>query len=293
MNSWEVSSLTTMLFVPACRPRMVEKARGLTAAAVILDLEDGAGLGEKESARAAAVEVLGGGWPERPRLFVRVNGIRTPYFQEDVAAIAPLNPLGVCVPKCESALDVRVVVAELERWGSGNKVRLVPFVETAHGVVNAFEVASASDHVVAIALGSEDLAADMGLRRTRDGAELAYHRSAVATAARAAGVMAIDGVFIDLGDADGLAADAASGRAAGFSGKQVIHPSQIDPVARAFAPTPLEVAWATRVVEAFERAESEGSGVVVVDGNMVDRPVVLRARRLLDAAGVGRSRTAG
>jgi citrate lyase subunit beta/citryl-CoA lyase len=281
MTTSEPLNLTTMLFVPACKPRMIEKARGLSPAAVILDLEDGVGDGEKERARAALVDMLGMGWPEQPRLFVRINGVRSPHFAEDIAAVAPFSPLGVCVPKCESAHEVKVAAAELDRLGAAPAVRLLPFIETALGVVRAFEVASASERIVALALGSEDLAADMGLRRTREGTELAYHRCAVATAARAAGVMAIDGVFIDMGDTDGLVADAAAGRAAGFSGKQVIHPAQIEPVARAFAPTPLELAWAHRVVEAFERAESVGTGVAVVDGNMVDRPVVLRARRLL------------
>ena len=276
----QIVDLTTMLFVPAAKARMIEKARGLDAASVIVDLEDGVGIGEKEQARAALAESIAG-WPERPHLFVRVNGPRSPHFYADMAAAAPLDVVGICVPKCESASDIRIAAAELDRNGAKDSLRLLPFVESAKGVINAFEIASASDRVVAIALGSEDLAADMGLRRTKSGSEIAYYRAAVATAARAAGVAAIDAVWIDLEDPVGLEADAAVGRGAGFAGKQIVHPSQIEPVARAFAPTPDEIAWATRIVDAFDAAEAKGGGVVVVNGEMIDRPVVLRARRLL------------
>jgi citrate lyase subunit beta/citryl-CoA lyase len=275
-----VLDLTTMLFVPAGKPRMIEKARGLPAASVIVDLEDGVGIGEKESARAALAESIAN-WPDKPSLFVRVNGPASPHFYKDMAAAAPLDVAGICVPKCETGAHVRIAAAELERNGAQDSVRLLPFVESAKGIVNAVDIASASDRVVAIALGSEDLAADLGLRRTKSGAEIAYYRAAVATAARAAGVLAIDAVWIDLEDATGLESDAAVGRGAGFAGKQIVHPSQIDPVTRAFAPTPAEIAWATRIVDAFDAAEAEGAGVVVVEGEMIDRPVVLRARRIL------------
>jgi citrate lyase subunit beta/citryl-CoA lyase len=282
--SADLLDLTTMLFVPAARARLLEKARGLPASAVILDLEDGVGAAEKDQAREALTGALETPWPPRPALFVRVNGPRSPHFYADMAVCVPLGPVGVCVPKCETAGDVRMAAAELERNGAGPDMRLLPFVESAKGVVNAHDIASADERVVAIALGSEDLAADMGLRRSKAGTEIAFHRAAVATAARAAGVLAIDAVWIDLQDLAGLEADAGVGRAFGFAGKQIVHPSQIEPVTRAFAPTEVERAWAARIVEAFDAAERHGSGVVVVEGEMVDRPVVLRARRILDAS---------
>jgi citrate lyase subunit beta/citryl-CoA lyase len=276
-----VPDLTAMLFVPAGRPRMIEKARTLDADAVIVDLEDGTGAGEKLEARAALPAQLAGGWPDRPVLFVRVNGPSTDYFVDDMTTAVACTPYGICVPKCETAEDVKRAEYYVERAGGGPAIRLLPFVESALGVVNAYEIAGASERVVAIALGSEDLAADVGLRRTKAGAEIAYYRGAIATAARAAGVLAIDAVFIDFNDPEGLAADAASGRAAGFAGKQLIHPSQIAVTQRAFAPTAEELTRAERIVAAFEAAEREGTGVVVVDGQMIDRPVVLQARRLL------------
>lgn len=273
--------LTTMLFVPAAQARMIEKARGLAASAVILDLEDGVGFGEKQSAREGLASIVGRAWPDRPLLFARVNGPGTEHFEADLAAVATLPLVGVCIPKCESASQVLEAERRLLESGADEGIRLCPFVESARGILNANEIASASPRVVAVALGSEDLAADMGIRRTKGGAEMAYWRGVVATAARAAGAIPIDGVFIDFSDPEGLAADAAIGRSMGFGGKQIIHPSQIDHVARAYAPTDEELGRATRIVEAFDEAEREGRGVVVVDGRMIDRPIVLQARRLL------------
>ncbi len=281
MSDTLVPDLTSMLFVPASRPEMIAKARGLDASAVIVDLEDGVGLAEKEEARATVAELLAGGWDGKPRLFVRVNGPSTDLFVDDLRAIAPHAPYGVCIPKCESADDVLRGATNLHLGGASDEIRLLPFVESPLGIVNAYEIASATDRVVAVALGSEDLAASMGLLRTKVGTELAYFRSAVATAAHAAGAVPIDGVFIDFHDPDGLEFDAAAGRAIGFGGKQIIHPSQVAPVHRAYAPTAEELERARRIVEAFDAAEREGAGVVVVDGRMIDRPVVLQARRIL------------
>ena len=277
MSRQPAPDLTTMLFVPASRPRMIEKARALPASAVIFDLEDGVGVGEKATARAALVEALAGGWPEGgPLPFVRVNGPSTAHFGPDLDAAASCAPYGVCIPKCETPVDVERAVAALPEG-----VRLVPFIESALGVVNAYAIASASDRVAAVALGSEDLAANMGIRRSKEAFEIAYFRAAIATAAHAAGAVPIDGVFIDFNDPDGLERDAAVGRALGFGGKQIIHPSQIDPVARAYAPSSEEVERARRIVDAFDEAEREGRGVVVVDGRMIDRPIVLQARQVL------------
>lgn len=260
---------------------MIEKARSLTASVVVLDLEDGVGVGEKELAREQASATLTGEWPEHPALFVRVNGPASPWFDDDVLSLSalPATPrsLGVCIPKCETVDDVLRVHDAL---AAHRDLLLVPFIESAKGIVHAVEIAAAPS-VVAVALGSEDLAADMGITRTKAGTEMAWYRTAVAVAARAANVQAIDAVFIDFGDPVGLLADAAAGRNAGFSGKQIIHPAQIDPVTRAYAPTADELAWASQVVTAFEDAEREGRGVVVVDGKMIDRPIVLQARALL------------
>lgn len=274
-------NLTTLLFVPANKPRMVDKAQTLDAPAVIVDLEDGVGIGEKGDARSALSNLALHEWRGTSRLFFRVNGPTTAYFQDDIRAAVRCKPFGICVPKCETASDVRVAAAEIMRSGPTNRIWVLPFVESARGIQNAFEIVGASDRVVAVALGSEDLAADLGMRRTRHGAELQYFRSTVVCAARASGVQAIDGVFIDFNDPEGLHADASAGRALGMDGKQIIHPSQIDIVAQAYAPTADELDRARRIVAAFDEAEREGRGVVVVDGRMIDRPIVLQARRLV------------
>lgn len=288
MSLGPTPDLTTMLFVPASSPKMLAKARTLAASAVIFDLEDGVGAGEKETARAALVEALAGGWPpDGPVPFVRVNGPSTDHFEEDLRAAALCAPFGVCIPKCETPEDVERAALLLRGAERGHEIRLLPFVESALGIVNAARIAAATDVVAAVALGSEDLAADMGIRRTKEGGELVYYRSTVAAAARAVGAVPIDGVFIDFGDSVGLERDAAAGRALGFGGKQIIHPAQIEPVTRAYAPTPDDLDRARRIVAAFDEAEREGRGVVVVDGRMVDRPIVLQARRTL---GRGRSR---
>jgi len=275
------ANLTTMLFVPGGKERMVAKARTIPSAAIIFDLEDGVGLGEKVEARAVISRALSQGWSSAASLFVRVNAPTSIYIDEDIAAVSPLPIEGVCIPKCESARQVLDVRDRLVASGAPSSVQLLPFLESAIAIVHAYEIASACENVVGVALGCEDLATQMGIRRTRDGGELAYYRAAVATAAHAAGVAPIDGVFSDFGDVAGLEHDARVGREAGFAGKQIIHPTQIDVVNRAYLPTSVELEWARAVDEAFDAAEREGRGVVVVNGAMVDRPLVLRARRLL------------
>jgi citrate lyase subunit beta/citryl-CoA lyase len=158
-------------------------------------------------------------------------------------------------------------------------------VETALGVLRAYEMAQASDRVQALCLGGEDLARDLGAVRTRAGTEIAHARSQVVLAARAAGAHAIDTIFTGLRDAEGLVADAQQARQLGYSGKLVIHPAQIEPVHRAFAPSQEEVAYAQRVLAAFESAEAGGDGVIALDGQMIDAPVVARARELISRAG--------
>ncbi len=273
--------LTAMLFVPASSPRLLAKARTLEVPAVILDLEDGVGIGEKLAARDAIGEALSAPWPGRGAVFVRVNGPSTDLFTDDLRALAGLHVHGIAIPKCETPDDVLRAETNLRLGGVSEDVTLVPFVESPLGIVNAYGIASASGRIEAVALGSEDLAAQMGIARTKAGDELLYFRSAVSTAAAAAGVTAIDGVFIDFGDPEGLERDARAGRALGLGGKQIIHPSQIAPVARAYAASEEEIARARRIVDAFDAVEREGAGVVVVDGAMIDRPIVLQARRLL------------
>jgi len=263
-----MTRLRSLLFVPAHDARKIEKSRELRPDAVVVDLEDAVEPGAKDRARSALAAL-----PAHPSalVLVRVNGPRSADFERDLEAAR--GAAGIVVPKCESAADVA-------RAAVGS-ARLIPMIESAAGILAAPGIARASERVVALAFGAEDYCADMGIRRTSGGDELAPARAAIAHAARAAGRDAIDGAFMDLADEAGLLADAARARAMGFSGKLLIHPRQIEPVHRAFAPDERDLDWARKVLEAFEAA---GGGLVVVDGRLVDAPVAAQARRILGRA---------
>ncbi|HEV2359971.1 MAG TPA: CoA ester lyase [bacterium] len=293
-TSWLLRSL---LFVPGHRHEMIAKAAASGADAIIMDLEDGVAPAEKPAARRAVAAALDGPLPDRLVVFVRLNSTGSGRLDDDVREALRARADGVCLPKCESPADVRAVAARLlaaeDRLAlPRGRLRMLALVETARGVIASAAIARESRRVYGLVFGAEDFTADTGMPRTREGTELAAARTAVSLAAHAAGVDAIDGIFADFRDADGLAHDTMEARRLGYTGKTLIHPAQIPPVHRMFAPGPDEITKARRIVEAFERGETAGSGIVVVDGAMVDRPVVLRAQRVLALAARGESRSA-
>lgn len=282
--------LRSLLFVPGHRADMIEKARRYGADALILDLEDGVAPDAKETARQIVAAALDDRWPEGPPILVRVNGTESGLLDEDIGVALRPRVDAVCLPKCHSPEEIQAVDARLQvledRWGMPRgRVRLMPMIETARGVLNAPAIARGHPRVAALGFGAEDFTADIGVPRTREGGEIAYARAAVSLAAHAGRVDALDGIYADFHDAEGLRADTAAARALGYTGKMVIHPAQISTVHAAFAPSTGEVAHARRVVSAFEEAQTRGAGIAVVDGAMIDRPVVLRAQRILDIAG--------
>lgn len=282
--------LRSLLFVPGSRSAMITKARDLRADALILDLEDGVGPDEKDRARRTVAKALDEGFPARLIVFVRVNGLESGLLDTDLREVIRPRINGICLPKCETpatvqAVDARLRVTEDRRGFRRGQVRLLPVIESARGIVNAAAIARASGRTCAVGFGAEDFTADVRMTRTREGAELAWSRSAVSVAAHAAGAEPVDGIFADFRDEAGLRADAQEARRLGYTGKMLIHPAQIVPVHAVFAPSAEEVEHARRVVAAFEDARAAGSGVAVVDGAMVDRPVFLRAERVLAAAG--------
>ena len=286
-SAWVLRSL---LFVPGHRREMITKAAAAGADAVILDLEDGVAPGEKDAARRTVAAALDGSLPEHLVVFVRVNSTGSGLLDADLRGAARARMDGVCLPKCESPADVQALATRLlaveDRLGlPRGRLKILTLVETARGVLNAAAVARESPRAWGVVFGAEDFTADAGLPRTREGTELAPARTAVSLAAHAAGVEAIDGIFADFRDGAGLAADTAEARRLGYTGKTVIHPAQIAPVHRVLAPAADEIAKARRIVDAFEQAEAAGSGIVVVDGAMVDRPVAVRAQRVLARAG--------
>lgn len=287
--------LRTILFVPGNKARLLEKARLLPADAVMLDLEDGVPLNEKEAARASVGQALeAGGYG--PQVILRVNAFSTGLVQTDLEGAFSSRVDAVCLSKAETAREVERLAAlvdglEQEHGLPAGAVDILLMVETALGVLNAFDMAAATSasgyrRVRALCLGGEDLAYDLGAIRTKEGLELAQARTHLVLAARATRALAIDTIFPDLNDPDGLSAEARQARQLGYSGKLVIHPAQIERVHQAFAPGAEEVAHARRVVEAFEAAEARGDGVIALDGQMIDAPVVARAREVLAAAAV-------
>ena len=282
-------ALRSLLYVPGNSPSMVQHCMVLGADAVILDLEDAVALTEKDAARLLVRHALETLDFMGTTVFVRVNGADTPFFEEDLRAVVPARPDGIRLPKTDGAEDVLradALIRRIEREAGlpEGSVAIQAMVETARSLLHAYDVASASPRVSGISIGGQDFAADLGIRRTRDGGELLYARAAIVAAAKAAGVDAFDTVFTDVNDCEGLFADALAAVNMGFSGKAAIHPSQVAVIHRAFRPEEKEVRKASRVVRAAREAEERGVGVISVDGRMVDAPVVAQALRTIELA---------
>ncbi|MCS7172333.1 MAG: CoA ester lyase [Armatimonadetes bacterium] len=285
------------LFVPGNRQRMIDKAFGLAADALMLDLEDGVPPAAKEEARERIAEAL-----ERPRTeggpmrFVRVNGARHPDLDRDLWCAVRPGADGLVLPKVESPeqvreMDERVSRLEAERGMPIGGLRFLVAIESPLGLLEAYRIARSSERVVGLLFGAEDYSRELGLPvvREKEARELLYARSAFATAAAAAHVQAVDGVWPDLNDIAGLWQDCWMARRLGFTGKSIIHPSQIEPVNHVFTPSANDLEFARQVVEAFEQAEAAGVGSITLGGQLIDRPIVERARatlRLAESLGV-------
>ena len=290
--------LRSLVFVPGNRANMLERALGFGADIVMVDLEDSVPPGEKAAACELAVA-----WAPRlaaagRRVMVRVNSLDTGLTADELAAVVAPDLAGISIGKGNTSWDLQQVdrlLAPLEA-GAGmaaGSVKVVPWIETAMAIVHVYEMAQASQRIVGIAFGAEDYTNDMGVIRNDFGEECYYARSAVAVAARAAGVGALDGPFVGFRDPDGLRKDAGTARQMGYTGKFAIHPAQIDIINETFSPNPDDVAYARRVVAAWEEAEAAGRGSLSIDGRMVDVPVVKRAQNLLALVDEIERQTAG
>ena len=279
----------TSLYIPGTNPGMLANAEVYGADSVILDLEDGVPVSEKDAARILVRNALQHIPYRRAEVTVRVNALSTPFGRDDFREIIPLAPDAVRLPKCESADDVREADAmmtdlELKNGIEPGTVGIIAITESARGGRNLSEIAAASPRLIALNYGAEDYTADIGAVRTKEGRELDDIRAKVIVAARIAGVQALDSVFGDVNDLDGFYAEALRVRLLGFDGKSVIHPRQIPVVHRAFTPSDQEVGFARRVMAAFREASSRGAGVIALDGRMIDAPVVARAEKILALA---------
>jgi citrate lyase subunit beta/citryl-CoA lyase len=285
----------SLMFVPGHRPRMIERALGLGEFApgpldvAILDLEDGVPAPEKASARTVIADALARATKARrgPARYVRVNA-DTSESATDLAAVVRVGLDGVVAPKIDDASELTSLIrllGELEAQAGlpSGLIRLIPSIESARGLLQANAIAASSERVVALLFGAEDFALDLGLPAEREGeaSELLHARSAIVVAAVAADRVALDGIWPDLADADGLRRDALRGRRLGFAGKSLIHPSQIGTINEIFGPSAAEVDHARRVIRAFDDAAARGDGAVALDGKLLDPPIVERARRTL------------
>lgn len=262
------------LYIPGSKARALDKARGLACDTILFDLEDAVAPTEKEAARETLAEELGkGGYGARARI-VRINGLDTQWGREDAAAAAQMDCDGVLLPKVNSAADLDAL-AEI----TGDKP-LWAMMETPLGVLNAAEIA-AHPKLVGFVIGTNDLAKDIGSRDRADRLPLLTALQTCLLAARAHGVVAVDGVYNAFKDDVGLEQECVQGRDMGFDGKSLIHPAQLEIANRTFAPSDAEVEDARRKIAAFDAAEAEGLGVAVVDGKIVENLHVETARSVL------------
>ena len=276
----------SMLFVPVTDSRKILKATASAADCLLLDLEDAVALSEKEKARGLALEILQG--PREKPLYVRVNGIDTPWLFRDLITLIPGKPDGIMLPKAESPNQIEKVdwmIGQLERESSipAREIRMIPLVESGTGVIHAAAIAGAGCRTRCLAFGAIDYTLDIGTSLSEDGSELFYARAQLVAASRASNCEApVDTVYPNFRDAEGLRRECRLARKLGFQGKMLIHPDQIAIAHEVFSPSAEEIAHARRVVEVFEKAEREGIASVSLDGKMIDYPVFNRARNLLE-----------
>lgn len=277
--------LRSMLFVPGNNLRMIHKAATLPADAIILDLEDAVPIDEKETARIFIKDSISQLKKAGATVFVRVNALSTDLTYEDLDFSIQEGIDGIMIPKCQSKTDIDEIlrmIKEFEKKRGVEKVLLVPLIETPLGVINSFEIAASSDRVIALAFGAVDFSREMGISISSDQIELLYARSRIATSARAIGKLAIDTVWTDIMDMDGLIKEAERAKRLGFSGKLLIHPKQIDPVNKIFTPSEDEVNFARRICKEFEESMKIGKGAISIDGKMVDLADYKRAKQILE-----------
>ncbi len=274
----------SVLYMPGSNTRALEKARGLAADALILDLEDAVAPDAKAMARANIAAALRAGGYGRRELVVRVNGLATPWGYEDLAAAATMKADAVLLPKVESADAVRQAEALLGAAGAPSGLALWCMMETPLGVLHAEEIAASSPRVACLVMGTSDLAKDLHARHTRERLPMIASLGLCLLAARAYRLAILDGVHLDLGDDEGFAQSCRQGRELGFDGKTLIHPKTIAAANAAFAPAPDEVQWARRIIAAHAEAEAAGKGVVLVDGKLIENLHVEDARRTVALA---------
>ena len=297
----DFSNPRTLLFVPGNQPRMLEKSAGFSAQWLIPDLEDSVPQAEKTLARDIVAEHIPLLATASKFIVPRVNSLSSGLAENDIAAVASKEIIGISIGKISTVDDVNIIDQMLQAAEKNadipiGHITILPLIETAKGVINAYEICQASDRIRWVAFGAEDFSADMSISRSVDNTEpvsgigaepgLTYPRSAVAIAARAAGVHALDTPYTRFRDPDGLKQEASLAKAIGYKGKLSIHPVQVETIESIFKPSSSEIERARRVLDIASEAETAGRGSASLDGEMIDMPVILRARNVLRDAGL-------
>lgn len=283
----------TMMFVPGNNPGMIKDAYIYNCDCIMFDLEDSVSYAEKDAARSLVFHALTTIDYGDKELVVRVNALNTSIGIDDLEAMVRARIDVIRLPKTETAQDIVFCEEQIERIEKTigmpvGTTKMMAAIESAQGVLNAPAIAMASKRLIGIALGAEDYVTDLKTSRSPEGIELLFARSMILQAARSAGISALDTVFSDVNDEEGLIAEAKLIKQLGFDGKSVINPRQIQPIIDIFTPTLKEIQKAKAVMEAIAEANRRGSGVISLNGKMIDRPIVLRAERVISLAKAAR-----
>lgn len=279
----------TMLFLPGNSPNMIMNGAFLGADSIIFDLEDAVSPDQKDAARILVKHALGSLEFGRCEIIIRINGLDTPYWENDLTEMVPMQPAVIMPTKVSDGeyikkLDQKITEIEKINGLPVGGIRLIPLLETAMGIEHAYEIAMASHRMEALYLGAEDLTADLRCQRTKEGAEILYARGRLVCAARAAGIEAYDTPFTDVDDMEGLKRDAQFAKTLGYTGKAVINPRHVEIVNHIFSPGEKEIRYAKEIFEAIGEAKRQGKGAISLRGKMIDAPIVQRARLVLEAA---------
>jgi citrate lyase subunit beta/citryl-CoA lyase len=280
----EIKPRRSVLYMPGANERALEKAKTLPADALILDLEDAVAPDAKDAARERVCAAASSGEYGSREVTIRVNGLDTEWHDADLRAAAQAGPAAVVVPKVNSANDVHNIERALEFGGAPEHTKIWAMVETPIAMLHAEEIAAASERLTVLVMGTNDLANELHAEFVPGRTPLLGGLSLCLLAARATGKVILDGVYNDVKDAEGFEAECLQGRQFGFDGKTLIHPGQIEPCNRVFAPSEEEIAQARKIISAFDEAKVEGRGVVTVDGRMIENLHVANAQRILALA---------
>jgi citrate lyase subunit beta / citryl-CoA lyase len=279
----------TMMYIPGSNPGMIKDGHIYGADSLMFDLEDSVSIKEKDTARFMVYNALKSIDYEGTETVVRINGLDTTFGRDDLEAIVRAKPDIIRLPKTEKPQDViemDEIITEIEKniGFEVGTIKIMAAIETAFGIVNAYDIVKASPRLVGVALGAEDFVRDIKTTRSLDGVELLAARSQIVLAARAAGVYALDTVFSDINNEEGFINEVKHIKQLGFDGKSVIHPNQIEPVHKIYTPSEKEIQKSIAILNAIEEARLKGSGVISLNGKMIDLPVAERARRVLALA---------